>query len=58
MFTYPDSVNGIEDLKNEFKDQNYPGAKELARNLITLPTHSFVSQKDIKKINSILSKPI
>ena len=56
MFTYPDSVNGIKDLKNEFKDQNYPGAKELARNLITLPTHSFVSQKDIKKISLLISK--
>ena len=56
MFTYPDSVNGIEDLKNEFKDQNYPGAKELAKNLITLPTHSFVSQKDIEKISLLISE--
>lgn len=56
MFTYPDAVNGIEELKNEFKDQNYPGAKELATNLITLPTHSFVSQKDIKKISILISE--
>ena len=56
MPTYPDSLNGINELKNQFKDQNFPKAKECVNNLLTLPVHSFVSQKDKNKIAALIKR--
>ena len=35
MFTYPDSVDGIKELKDDLKKQAFPGAKAIASKLIT-----------------------
>jgi dTDP-4-amino-4,6-dideoxygalactose transaminase len=56
MPTYPDSIDGIQELKNEFKGQDFPKAKEVAHNLITFPIHPFVTEKDIAKITALLSQ--
>ena len=56
MFTYPDSIDGIRELKANFKGQDFPMAKELANNLITLPIHPFVSQKDKAQIAALISQ--
>jgi dTDP-4-amino-4,6-dideoxygalactose transaminase len=49
MFTYPESINGIDELREVFKGQTYPAAEKLPHQLVTLPIHSYVSQKDKKK---------
>ena len=54
MPTYPDSINGINELKNQFEGQNFPAAKEYANNLITLPVHQFISHNDKTKIADLI----
>jgi len=41
-----------------FKGQSYPAAEKLPHQLVTLPIHSYVSQKDIIKIIKLFSKEI
>ena len=54
MPAYPDSINGITELKNQFKGQNFPTAKEYAIMIVTLPVHQFVTHKDRTKIANLI----
>ena len=54
MRGYPDAIHGIVALKDRFRNHQYPGAVEIARCLITLPVHAFVSEKDCKKIIALM----
>jgi dTDP-4-amino-4,6-dideoxygalactose transaminase len=54
MFTYPDSINKIQELKDVFHNVEFPGAKNLANRLITFPIHPLVSSNDLKKIEKFL----
>ena len=56
MHTYPDSINGIQELKEEFNGQNFPVAKILAKNLVTLPVHPLVSEQDMQRIIRLLTQ--
>jgi dTDP-4-amino-4,6-dideoxygalactose transaminase len=56
MFTYPDSINAIPELKSVLKDTSCPVAAKLPHQIVTLPIHSFVAQKDIKKIKALISQ--
>jgi hypothetical protein len=52
--TYPDSINGITELNTVFNGQEYPVARKIARNLVTLPTHPLVSDKDVVRIKDLI----
>ena len=54
MPTYPDSINGIYELKEQFHSQNFPSAKEYSSKLITLPVHPFVSTNDRNRIVKLI----
>jgi len=56
IFTYPDSINRIPELKQNYAEQDFPVAKELAVSLITLPAHPFVSEKDKAQISALVSE--
>ena len=56
MPTYPDSINGINELRDVFMGQIFPAAEKLPHQLATLPIHPYVSHKDIKKISKLLSE--
>ena len=58
MFTYPDSIDSIPELKAALKGQSCPTAKKLPHQLVTLPIHPYVSKKDIRKIRKMFSKEI
>jgi dTDP-4-amino-4,6-dideoxygalactose transaminase len=51
---YPDSIDGIPALKASFSSAQYPVARRLARQLLTLPVHSYVSSEDQGKIDRLL----
>ena len=56
MATYPTSVNGIDELKDVFKEQSYPAAEQLPHQLLTLPIHPYVDSTDRRRISQYLSK--
>ncbi len=54
---YPDSLPKIAGLNVILDDkQVFPNAERFASQLLTLPTHSHVSEKDIEKIGAILKQ--
>ena len=55
MHTYPDSINGIKELENKFEGQDYPAARNFSHQLLTLPVHPLLSEKDKIKIKSCLN---
>lgn len=50
MATYPDSVDRINELMDDFEGQNFPVSMECAKKIITLPIHPFVSNEDKTRI--------
>ncbi len=55
MPTYPDTINGIKELKHNFMGQEFPVAKEYSQEIITFPVHPYVSEKHKTKIASVIS---
>jgi len=55
-YMYPSTIAEIPGIKPWLagNENDYPGAIDLADKLFTLPTHSYVSARDIEKIASIL----
>ena len=51
---YPTSIRDIEELKDLFAGEQYPGADRVATHLVTLPIHLFVSEDDIIKIIGLM----
>ena len=54
--TYPDSIDSIPDLNTGFASHCFPGAKENAKKLLTLPVHPHITRKDRDKITAILAQ--
>ncbi len=53
---YPDTVNKIPGIGAHLVGNDvFYGGQKLVDTLLTLPTHAFVEQKDIKKISGIIS---
>ena len=53
--TYPDSIDGIAALHNEFAGEHYPVAKAQAKQMVTLPIHSLLNAKDMARIEQVVS---
>jgi len=50
---YPTAVNEIEEIKGMFDGESYPGAKEVAERLVTLPTHHLMTERDKEAIYAL-----
>lgn len=51
---YPDSIDGIADLDTGSKPGTFPAAGNVARRLLTLPLHGFVSEADQNRIAGLI----
>jgi dTDP-4-amino-4,6-dideoxygalactose transaminase len=50
---YPDTLADLAELHSSLiGDEKLPGARELQRSLLTLPTHSLVSENDLRELSS------
>jgi dTDP-4-amino-4,6-dideoxygalactose transaminase len=47
---YPSAVSDIPEIQSVFDGQSFPRAQQLSKNLLTLPTHQWLSRKDISAI--------
>jgi perosamine synthetase len=50
---YPSAVNEIPEIQSSFDGQSFPSARRLSKNLLTLPTHQWLSQKDMTAITEL-----
>jgi dTDP-4-amino-4,6-dideoxygalactose transaminase len=55
MVTYPDAINAIPELRDQFIDQDLPAASRLARQILTVPVHPLLSGDDKRKILSLIT---
>jgi dTDP-4-amino-4,6-dideoxygalactose transaminase len=53
---YPESINRLDELKGEIPVQGCPVAEHCARELVTLPTHGYLTQKDVALIRRLLGR--
>jgi len=53
---YPKSINRLAELKGEIPAQDFPVAEGCARELVTMPTHSYVTQEDVGVIRRLLGR--
>ena len=50
---YPDTLAELAELRSSLiGDETLPGARELQRSIVTLPTHTMMSEKDLMKVCS------
>ena len=47
---YPDSIDGIYELRNDSGGNSFPVAKDIAERIVTLPVHPYVNEVDIRNI--------
>ncbi|HWF60261.1 MAG TPA: DegT/DnrJ/EryC1/StrS family aminotransferase [Nitrospira sp.] len=52
---YPTTIQEIPQLADRIAVRLVPGAQDIVERLVTVPTHCFVEQQDIRKLNRILS---
>jgi dTDP-4-amino-4,6-dideoxygalactose transaminase len=55
MPAYLASINQLAQLGGEFPAQAYPAAEACARELVTLPTHGYVTPADVARIRRLLA---
>ncbi len=58
MPVYPESINRASGLKGEIPDSSFPVAESYARELVTLPTHDYVTSNDVKVVRQLLSRAL
>lgn len=55
MPVYPDSIDGISELQGHIGALGCPAAKRCANGLVTLPTHDYLTEKDVSEIGRLLA---
>lgn len=53
--SYPKSLNRLAELRDEIRAQDYPAAERCAAELVTLPTHGYVAQRDVAAVRHLLA---
>ncbi len=56
MLTYPDAINAIPELRDQFIDQDLPAGSRLAKQILTIPVHPLLSDGDKHKIHSLITE--
>jgi dTDP-4-amino-4,6-dideoxygalactose transaminase len=56
MPAYPTSIDAIPEVRGMIKDTEFPVAARLAREIVTLPTHGYVGDKDIAELRAVIQR--
>jgi dTDP-4-amino-4,6-dideoxygalactose transaminase len=54
MLTYPGSIDEIPELKGELKGQDFPAARRLSQEILTLPVHPLLTDRDRSHIAALM----
>jgi len=52
---YPTPISDIPQIRGAFADQDFPGARDVADRLLTIPTHRFVRRDDRERIVKLVN---
>ena len=58
MPAYPTSINAIPELRGKIPGGPFPVAECYARELVTLPTHAYVTDEDFDEIGELVSRAL
>jgi dTDP-4-amino-4,6-dideoxygalactose transaminase len=58
MPVYPTSIDAIPALKGSIGDGRFPVAERCARELVTLPTHGYLTEDDVGKIGRLVFRTL
>ena len=53
--TYPDAIHGIPELSEQFGEQDFPKARKASQEILTLPVHGFLNDRDRERILQLLA---
>jgi dTDP-4-amino-4,6-dideoxygalactose transaminase len=55
--SYPTAINDILELQGSLQsvDREIPGGRDLARRILTLPTHGYVTEQDQDRIAAVMA---
>lgn len=56
MPTYPTSINAIAELRGKIDAGAFPVAESCARELVTLPTHRYLTEDDVTELSRLISR--
>jgi dTDP-4-amino-4,6-dideoxygalactose transaminase len=56
MPVYPTSINAIPGLKGRIDAGAFPVAESCAREVVTLPTHGYLTEDDVSKLRGLISR--
>src|SRR6267143_1350916 len=54
MHVYPTSINAIPELKGKIEGGAFPVAESCARELVTLPTHGYLTEDDVAELSRLI----
>jgi dTDP-4-amino-4,6-dideoxygalactose transaminase len=58
MPVYPTSIAAIPELRGMFGDAAFPVAERCARELVTLPTHAYLTEDDVCRLGPLVSRAL
>jgi perosamine synthetase len=56
MPVYPTSIDAIPELRGMIKGGQFPVAEGYARELVTLPTHGYLTENDVTELSRLISR--
>ncbi len=56
MPVYPTSINAIPELRGKIEGGAFPVAESCARELVTLPTHGYLTEHDAMELSRLISR--
>jgi len=58
MPVYPTSIAAIPELKGTFADATFPAADGCAGELVTLPTHAYLTEDDVGRLGTVVCRAL
>jgi dTDP-4-amino-4,6-dideoxygalactose transaminase len=56
MPVYPAPINAIPQLRGKIEGGAFPVAESCASELVTLPTHSYVTEDDVTELSKLIAR--
>lgn len=56
MPVYPTSINAIPELRGKIEGGEFPVAESCAGELVTLPTHGYLTENDVTELSGLISR--